>query len=546
VLPKIHLPLTFPRLSAGELLKLETGLVSQYFGKTTVEYHRRHFVLRPNQLEYYRMLTLDTAGTKRLFLLSEIDQIQLTDDGDAASSETEVDVKGTFSPSSSLSTLAALGLTMTWPIVEELSADSPLQTTAPLQRGAVLASINGASCDNMTEEQATQVYQTAVLTCLNASPQQPVTMLFKPAAERLRFELTMNRNYRKPGRVYRMQAPTRAAAVAWVEAVREAKASFDQLGPWQMRGLGAESSVDEVAECTITRTRSVAATSMFGRAYTVFVIEARTRGGVSFQSEKRFSDFRAFHSEWLEPVMSLGSPLPIPSANPVDKNADETVEARKLGLTNYLSEAVALCERLGSPPVTAALQRFLRDSDGKESSPREDSDLVPRSELWRQVQGCVWDAAGTWAFQESVGSATAVPVLRHELMLGTDGVALFDGSGHPGGNVRATGTWENSDNGRVIEVKLSFSGNAATDINLCFSKENRGPSDTRASYGIEWDTRVETLRRLLVRTKGSIGSNMLLEGQPGHAPELSHYCVPAAMGSTSAVLASGGALQPKE
>ena len=142
----------------------------------------------------------------------------------------------------------------------------------------------------MTEEQATQVYQTAVLTCLNASPQQPVTMLFKPAAERLRFELTMNRNYRKPGRVYRMQAPTRAAAVAWVEAVREAKASFDQLGPWQMRGLGAESSVDEVAECTITRTRSVAATSMFGRAYTVFVIEARTRGGVSFQSEKRFSD----------------------------------------------------------------------------------------------------------------------------------------------------------------------------------------------------------------------------------------------------------------
>ena len=92
--------------------------------------------------------------------------------------------------------------------------------------------------------------------------------------------------------------------------------------------------------------------------------QARTRGGVSFQCEKRFSDFRAFHAEWLEPVMSLGSPLPIPSANPVDKNSEDTVESRKRGLTEYLREAVALCDRLGSPAVTAALQRFLQPGNG--------------------------------------------------------------------------------------------------------------------------------------------------------------------------------------
>eukprot|EP01044_Picomonas_judraskeda_P001884 COSAG03_NODE_121_length_12310_cov_7.452870_4_plen_523_part_00 len=522
--------------------------MSQYFGKSTVEYHRRHFVLRPNHLEYYRMLTLDTAGTKRLFLLSEIDSISLVDAEDAAISEAEVDVEGTFAPSSSLGTFQALGLTLNWPIVEALSSDSPLETTGPIQHGAIVSSINGTSCAGLSEEQVTQLYQTQVLTCLNESPQRRVSILFKPAADRLRFELTMNRNYRKPGRVYRMQAPTRAAAIAWVEAVRDAKASFDQLGPWQTRGLSPDGSVDEVAECMISRTRSVAATSMFGRAYTVFVVEARTRGGVSFQSEKRFSDFRAFHSEWLEPVMPLGSPLPIPSANPVDKNADDTVEARKVGLTDYLREAVALCQRLGSPPVTAALQRFLRDSDGKESTPRGDSDLVPRSELWRQVQGCVWDVAGTWAFTEAAEGET---VLRYQLTLGIDGGAIFDASGAVGGaSIRAGGTWESCDSGRAIEVKLaipdSTAGAAATDLHMTLRKEVRGPTDSRPSEGIQWDTRVESLRRLLVRTQGSIGSNPFLEGQPGHGPVLSKYCIPAMLGSTCLILANGGAVGPKE
>jgi hypothetical protein len=54
--------------------------------------------------------------------------------------------------------------------------------------------------------------------------------------------------------------------------------------------------------------------------------------------------------------------------------------------------------------------------------------------------------------------------------------------------------------------------------------------------GVEWDTRVENSRRLIVRTKGSIGPSMLLEGQAGHDPALGEYCVPAAMGSTGATL----------
>lgn len=469
------------------------------------------------------------------FLLSEIDTVALSQPGEPAVLSGDDTIDATFEDP------GALGLTVEWPsgVVTAIEPGSPGSQVEGLVPGHTIASVNGTETLELSQSKATSLYHSAP---------RPTRLVFKPAADRLRFELTMNRNYRKPGRVYRMQAPTRAAAVAWVEAVRDAKASFEQLGPWQMRGLSADSSVDEVAECMISRTRSVAATSMFGRAYTVFVVEARTRGGVSFQCEKRFSDFRAFHSEWLEPVMSLGSPLPIPSANPVDKNADETVEARKVGLTNYLREAVALCQRLGSAPVTAALQRFLRDGDEKESTPGEDSDLVPRSELWRQVQGCVWDVAGTWAFSEAVGDET---VMQHQLTLGTDGGAIFDASGAVGGSkVRASGTWENCDSGRAIEVKLaipdSTAATAATDVHMSLRKEVRGPTDTRPTDGIQWDTRVESLRRLLVRTQGSIGSNLLLEGEAGHAPALSKYCIPAMLGSTSAVLANGGALRPKE
>ena len=116
---------------------------------------------------------------------------------------------------------------------------------------------------------------------------------------------------------------------------------------------------------------------------------------------------------------STCSPLPIPSANPVDKNSEDTVESRKRGLTEYLREAVALCDRLGSPAVTAALQRFLQPGDGGggSSTPREDSDLVPRSELWRQVQGTVWDATGTWAFKENASVNGADALLEHRLVL---------------------------------------------------------------------------------------------------------------------------------
>ena len=513
-------------LYSGELFKLERAM---FTGQT--EFHRRHFVLLGNELQYFRLLHTVTGEwtmgqQAQSFLLSEIDSVALAQPADPAAASGDEIIDVSFEDSGSL------GLTVEWPggVVTAIEPGSPGSRVEGLVPGHTIAAVNGEETLELSKSAATALYHSAP---------RPTRLVFKPAAERLRFELTMNRNYRKPGRVYRMQAPTRAAAVAWVEAVREAKASFDQLGPWQMRGLGAESSVDEVAECTITRTRSVAATSMFGRAYTVFVIEARTRGGVSFQSEKRFSDFRAFHSEWLEPVMSLGSPLPIPSANPVDKNADETVEARKLGLTNYLSEAVALCERLGSPPVTAALQRFLRDSDGKESSPREDSDLVPRSELWRQVQGCVWDAAGTWAFQESVSFHGSVFPLHHRLTLATDGSAVFEASGHPqhGGYSRAVGEWENDDSGRKAVVSFteiqSATGKVSmvaqtrkVSLNIELSKSHSAPTDEQLD-GISWKTRSYDRRRRLSRATG--GSIELALG----------YQLPTHFGSRADGLAEG-------
>jgi hypothetical protein len=437
------------------------------------------------------------------FLLSEIDTVALSQPGEPAVLSGDDTIDATFEDP------GALGLTVEWPsgVVTAIEPGSPGSQVEGLMPGHTIASVNGTETLELSQSKATSLYHSAP---------RPTRLVFKPAADRLRFELTMNRNYRKPGRVYRMQAPTRAAAVAWVEAVRDAKASFEQLGPWQMRGLSADSSVDEVAECMISRTRSVAATSMFGRAYTVFVVEARTRGGVSFQCEKRFSDFRAFHSEWLEPVMSLGSPLPIPSANPVDKNADETVEARKVGLTNYLREAVALCQRLGSAPVTAALQRFLRDSDEKASTPGEDSDLVPRSELWRQVQGCVWDVAGTWVFQETVPFHGSVFTLHHRLTLSIDGSAVVETSGHPehGGYARAVGKWGNTDAGRKVSLsfaeiqsatgKVSMVANTR-EVALTFdlSKSHNAPTDEQID-GLSWKTRSYDRRRRLIRANGPI------------------------------------------
>ena len=508
-------------LRGGELFKLERAMLT---GKT--EYHRRHFVLQANQLQYFRLLHTVTGEwtmgqQAQAFLLSEIDTARLCSPEPPPDAAADSNIDVSFSDS------GTLGLTIEWPtgLVTAIEPGSPGSRVEGLAPGHEVAAINGTETLEMSKSAATALFHSAP---------RPTRLLFKPAAERLRFEITMNRNYRKPGRVYRMQAPTRASCVAWVEAIRQAKASFDELGPWQTRGLTAQSTTEHVSECMVSRARQVQASSMFGRPYTVFVIEARTRGGVSFQCEKRFSDFRAFHAEWLEPVMSLGSPLPIPSANPVDKNSEETVESRKRGLTEYLREAVALCDRLGSPAVTAALQRFLQPGDGGggSSTPREDSDLVPRSELWRQVQGTVWDATGTWAFKETASVNGADALLEHRLVLGADGEAVFEASGHPSTRkaVRGTGKWQNVDNGRQIEASLTFATEPPADLRMTLRKEVRGPSEP-AVDGVEWTTRVHDQRRLLVRTQSSIGGTQLLEGQPGHDPALGAYQVPHAWGS---------------
>ena len=79
--------------------------------------------------------------------------------------------------------------------------------------------------------------------------------------------------------------------------------------------------------------------------------------------------------------------MPLPQAILVGKNDEDTVEYRKHGLSEYLRTALAMTQRLGSPPVMAALQRFLRCDGGGEAAAADDmgSEMVPRSELWRQV-----------------------------------------------------------------------------------------------------------------------------------------------------------------
>jgi hypothetical protein len=340
---------------------------------------------------------------------------------------------------------------------------------------------------------------------------------FRPAAPRLQFELTMNRNYRKPGRVYRMQAPTRDTCIAWVDAIQKAKEEFDKLGPWQTRGLAAESTSEHVAECTVCRTRQISTSTIFDRPFTMFIVEAVTQGGASFEVQKRFSDFRAFHAEWLSPVMSLGSPLPLPLAVLVGKNDADTVEYRKRGLTTYLREALALVGRLGSPAVTAALQRFLRCSGTVEA--RDGSEMVPRSELWRQVQGSVWDCVGLWAFNEEISFHGSQFQIRHVLQLSLDGSASFEASGHPehGGYVRATGSWQNVDTGQRAEVTLldfdTANGHRLTagstirgNIALVFGKMEVDIGVT--VDGVTWQNNYVDQRRLLKldRDRSSIGS----------------------------------------
>ena len=66
--------LQWPIHSAQAKLLARLGLGSP---AAEIEYHRRHFVLMPNQLEYYRMLMQATAGTKSVLLLSQVASVEV-------------------------------------------------------------------------------------------------------------------------------------------------------------------------------------------------------------------------------------------------------------------------------------------------------------------------------------------------------------------------------------------------------------------------------------------------------------------------------------
>ena len=102
-----------------------------------------------------------------------------------------------------------------------------------------------------------------------------------------------------------------------------------------------------------------------------------------------------------------------------------------------------MTQRLGSPAVMAALQRFLRRDGGSvDTAAGDGSDMVPRSELWRQVQGSVWDVCGKWVVTTMTGK------MRQELVLSPDGSASYEAADYPAAmsllpGLKVTGTWSN-------------------------------------------------------------------------------------------------------
>ena len=73
---------------------------------------------------------------------------------------------------------------------------SPAAETPSLVAGLQLFAVNGQPIQALGKDEAFAVFKEAPY---------PRKLLFTPTAARLEFEVTMNKNYRKPGRVYRMQ-----------------------------------------------------------------------------------------------------------------------------------------------------------------------------------------------------------------------------------------------------------------------------------------------------------------------------------------------------
>ena len=284
------------------------------------------------------------------------------------------------------------------------------------------------------------------------------------------FTITMNEKYRKPFRVYTVQAPSLAVRAQWIRVCNQAKADFDQFGPWRAR---RNHDATSVKSCAVTRTRRVEGEGYFERDFILYIIEVDRVGGETVQIERRFSDFVTFHERWLEKVMSPYAPLPELSRLDAihDKNDPSIVLHRMMLLGSYMKAAIQLAARVGSALVTAALQHFLQagstlngDCDGAGCSAELEEgwdelatactgDDVGSS---YEVLHTTFDVVGRWTYRPTTSDGMPDWPL-YSLTCKLDGTALFAAQGHPmgaGRGVFAVGRWVSLDHGRRMALEF--------------------------------------------------------------------------------------------
>lgn len=292
------------------------------------------------------------------------------------------------------------------------------------------------------------------------------------------FTVTMNEKYRKPFRVYMMQAPSITARDQWVRVCQQAKRDYLEFGPWRTRRNHDASSVKR---CTVSRTRRVEADGVFERDFTLYIIEAETCGSETFQIERRYSDFVNFHQRWMEKVVSPYAALPELSRLDAikDKNDPSIVIYRMTLLGSYIKAALSLAARLNSRLVTAALQHFLQAGASQNGDCEGAGCGTELEEGWDELSiACTGDDAGaTYEILHSTFDVVGRWTFRAEgydglpdwslysLTCKLDGVAVFAAQGHPearGRGVYAVGQWRSLDNGRRLDLEFE----TATDTTV--------------------------------------------------------------------------------
>ena len=283
------------------------------------------------------------------------------------------------------------------------------------------------------------------------------------------FTITMNERYRKPFRVYTVQAPSMAARDQWIRVCKQAKADFDRFGPWRAR---RNHDATSVSKCEVTRTRRVEGEGYFERDFVLYIIEVERAGGETVQIERRFSDFVVFHERWMEKVMSPYAPLPELSRLDAikDKNDPSIVLHRMMLLGHYMKASIALARRIDSSLVTAALQHFLQQGAEAAGDCEGAGCTVELEEGWDELaMACTgddvgssyevlhttFDVVGRWTFRpEGPDGSLGWPL--YSLTCKLDGTCLFAAQGHPmakGRGVFAVGRWASLE-GRKMAVEF--------------------------------------------------------------------------------------------